>query len=506
MALNFKSYQFTSTAAQGVNAITVTTTTALVRLIKFHNGSTSGTADVEVLLSKSGSGQKTIIKKQLNANENFDALVDMLALENGDVLRIDFGAANVSVLISYVESTTSFEGHSVAELTDWSNTAPTNGQIPVWNASAGEYVPTTSGSTISNTDELSEGSTNLYFTNARADARIAAASIDDLSDVDTTTVAPTTGQALVWDGAQWEPGTVSGGGGGGATDLDGLSDVSAPSPSNGDVIVFNTGTSTWTTSGSLQNLVALLKQPTSDTTTIEADTSNKITIDKTTSAEKVVATVDGTDAMVVKDTHTEFKGVLLENQGRLTLRELATNGTNYIGLRSPSNVTTTTTFVLPDGDGTAGQFLKTDGSSNLSWASASGGGGTNQMMIPWAFFDSTLRDVFIPITSELENTSSQRYNKFVAPFAGSLTKCTVFGTLNQSGGTGISLTISKQTGTNVYTDQETVTLSSLTAYSASTFTFSTNSFNAGDVLMFELTNGFSAAFGNLTGTLLFTAS
>lgn len=33
-------------------------------------------------------------------------------------------------------------------------------------------------------------------------------SIDALSDVDTTTVAPTSGQSLVWDGSQWEPGNV----------------------------------------------------------------------------------------------------------------------------------------------------------------------------------------------------------------------------------------------------------------------------------------------------------
>lgn len=41
-------------------------------------------------------------------------------------------------------------------------------------------------------------------------------SIDALSDVDTTTVAPAEGQALVWDSVagKWEPGTVSGGGGG----------------------------------------------------------------------------------------------------------------------------------------------------------------------------------------------------------------------------------------------------------------------------------------------------
>ena len=63
------------------------------------------------------------------------------------------------------------------------------------------------------TGDLSEGS-NLYFTNTRADGRadtrIAASSINALNDVDTTTASPSTGQALVWDGSQWEPGTVGG--------------------------------------------------------------------------------------------------------------------------------------------------------------------------------------------------------------------------------------------------------------------------------------------------------
>jgi len=54
--------------------------------------------------------------------------------------------------------------------------------------------------TAKSTTNLSEG-TNLYFTNARADARIAAASIDDLTDVDITTTAPTNEQVLVWDNA-----------------------------------------------------------------------------------------------------------------------------------------------------------------------------------------------------------------------------------------------------------------------------------------------------------------
>jgi hypothetical protein len=47
-------------------------------------------------------------------------------------------------------------------------------------------------------------------------AAYSATSIDALSDVDTTTSAPTNGQALLWSsaGGKWLPGTVSGGGGG----------------------------------------------------------------------------------------------------------------------------------------------------------------------------------------------------------------------------------------------------------------------------------------------------
>ena len=51
-----------------------------------------------------------------------------------------------------------------------------------------------------NTDAVAEGSTNLYYTNARADARIAAASVNDLADVDTT-VGLSDGYTLVWSAA-----------------------------------------------------------------------------------------------------------------------------------------------------------------------------------------------------------------------------------------------------------------------------------------------------------------
>ena len=53
---------------------------------------------------------------------------------------------------------------------------------------------------ISNTDSITEGSSNLYFTNARADARIAAASIAALSDVGSLG-SPSAGQILAFDGS-----------------------------------------------------------------------------------------------------------------------------------------------------------------------------------------------------------------------------------------------------------------------------------------------------------------
>ena len=59
------------------------------------------------------------------------------------------------------------------------------------------------------TTNLTEG-TNLYYTNARADARIAAANLSDLNNV---TGVPSSGQFLKWNGSNWVPDTVSSGGG-----------------------------------------------------------------------------------------------------------------------------------------------------------------------------------------------------------------------------------------------------------------------------------------------------
>jgi len=53
---------------------------------------------------------------------------------------------------------------------------------------------------------------------------------------------------------------------------------------------------------------------------------------------------------------------------------LADNDASHaLKFQAPASVTTTVTFTLPDGDGTTGQTLITDGSGVLSWGAGGGG-------------------------------------------------------------------------------------------------------------------------------------
>ena len=82
-------------------------------------------------------------------------------------------------------------------------------------------------------------------------------------------------------------------------------------------------------------------------------------------------TLTATSALLV-DANKAIDEVFIGNNastgGTLKLNEGTNNGTNFIGIKAPNAVTTSTTFTLPDGDGSVDQFLKTDGSGNLSFA------------------------------------------------------------------------------------------------------------------------------------------
>ena len=79
----------------------------------------------------------------------------------------------------------------------------------------------------------------------------------------------------------------------------------------------------------------------------------------TASSTIIVDANKAIDEMIVGNSAT--------NGGQIKFNEGTNNGSNFIGLKSPNSVGATTTFTLPNGDGSAGQFMKTDGAGNLSF-------------------------------------------------------------------------------------------------------------------------------------------
>ena len=132
---------------------------------------------------------------------------------------------------------------NIGDLSNVSNTAPTNGDSLVWDQSLGSWKPdavsgggggSSSFAGLSDTPasfsthggkllRVNSGATAVEFATAITASEVANISIDALSDVDTTTSAPSTGQVLKWDGAKWAPAAdvTSGGGGTDADTLDG---------------------------------------------------------------------------------------------------------------------------------------------------------------------------------------------------------------------------------------------------------------------------------------------
>lgn len=64
-------------------------------------------------------------------------------------------------------------------------------------------------------------------------------------------------------------------------------------------------------------------------------------------------------------------GVAAGNTNELRFLELAGNGTNYTGFKAPDSLAGNVMYTLPSADGTSGQVLSTNGSTVLSWITAS---------------------------------------------------------------------------------------------------------------------------------------
>src|SRR6056300_1271828 len=86
--------------------------------------------------------------------------------------------------------------------------------------------------------------------------------------------------------------------------------------------------------------------------------------------DHVAGTLTGSSALIV-DANLAINTLNIGNAtttgGELRFNEGTNNGTNFVGLKAPNSIASSQTYTLPSADGTAGQFLKTDGSGGLAF-------------------------------------------------------------------------------------------------------------------------------------------
>jgi len=115
-------------------------------------------------------------------------LTDITTQNLTTLADVDVTSATNGQVLKYTASTATWEpqddaGMVAVALTDISDviiTAPTSGQVLQYNGSG--WVNSTSGAIPTDTDDLAEGSTNLYYTDTRFDTRLGTKTTADLTE------------------------------------------------------------------------------------------------------------------------------------------------------------------------------------------------------------------------------------------------------------------------------------------------------------------------------------
>lgn len=256
-------------------------------------------------------------------------------------------------------------------------TAPLGEMTPLLN----DVMALESGQVLSVKDNQSATGDESYVTVVYVEnvTAVNGQSIDVLNDVDTTTVLPSTGDVLTWDGNQWEPQA----GGGGAVDsvnsqtgvvvldMDDINDVNASSPNNNDVLKYTSSTNTWTPVNWLSVMYAEFKQGGSTIVTNGGLTDSSLSLtstqaklkagvtgfDITETSPGTIETIVATDATGTT-THTALtlEGLTIANQARFivnygTMFYVQGTSTYNNQLRGNSSLTSSVSNMLPASTG-----------------------------------------------------------------------------------------------------------------------------------------------------------
>lgn len=279
---------------------------------------------------------------------------------------------------STITGVTLANASSIDELTDVdiSTTAPTDGQILVWDNANSKFIPgspSTPDLSSSTTDDLAEGITNLYYTTARQntdfDSQLATKTADDLTEGSTnlyytesrvnsnfsskTTDDLTEGATnLYYTDARAQTAAQ-------AVSISSVLEDTSPQlggnlESNGNNIVIDENSRLQFSNASTP-VVDMLYQPSDDRLLISSAASGKS-----------IDIYGGSD-------------VELYSVGNLKLGWLGTQSGIYISANAYSTPVYINNLEYPKNDGTNGQVLTTDGSGTLSWTTVSAGSSTDTL-------------------------------------------------------------------------------------------------------------------------------
>jgi hypothetical protein len=224
--------------------------------------------------------------------------------------------------------------------------------------------------------------------------------IGNLGDlVDVGVAGATNGQVLTYDSgaSTWGPGSIAA-----PTNIDDLADVdtATTTPVDDYVLSFKGATSKWeprvlnnvdaatvttapdaTAAAQFVTFVAV-----SDASGQELRTDASITYNPNTN----VLSATSFTGTTVNTTNLNVSGSVANGVNEITftgdlkvastkeIRYYDTDNSHFIGFKSAGTVTASKSFILPDGDGTTNQVLTTDGNETLSWSTPSGTGELNE--------------------------------------------------------------------------------------------------------------------------------